>query len=187
MDERIDEDGVDDLSNPGASDLFAFHRQDKAVIDEIVLGLRELAAQPHLAPSRLRYLSFALLALQRFPRTTPGVELDVTLTYRFGDEMTYLGFYVGNSSFRLQTGGSVYTPGVGGDNFCDTVFEVGPSGFRQSDGWMALSGWIASFREHCRDREWNLGFDWIGDEAAIEWDEEFDVHHWRRLEGKDDE
>src|SRR4051794_30191716 len=80
--------------------LFGFVPADKSLVDEVIRGFRDLVSQPSIPPSQLRRLSFALLALERMPRTTPGVELDVTLSYRHENEMTYTGLYIGNDSFR---------------------------------------------------------------------------------------
>lgn len=183
-------DGMDEADNGGeavAPALFALRPHDRAAINEILRGLRDLVARPSLPPSRLRYLSFALLALQRLPLTTPGVELDITLSHRFENEMTYHGVYIGSDSLRLEAGGSVYTPGVGSDNYSDAVFEVEPYGFRHSNGPDALSHWLEEFRTRCRDSSCDLTFDWLGDETEIEWDEDLDEDYWARLATDEEE
>jgi hypothetical protein len=185
-------DDADQLQDdPEGPTLFAFRPEEKCVVQEVIDGLRERVAHRSTSPSELRHLSVALLALQRLPLPTSGIELNASLVYRFGGEMSYIGLYIGSSSFRLQTGGSAYDPEVGSDSYSQTIFEVEPSGFRSSDGWCALSGWTESFRVHCRDREWHLSFDWLGDEAEIDWAEEAGGEDlWDRLnvksEGEDE-
>src|SRR5438067_1961105 len=98
-------------------ELFAFSPEDKPLVDEIIESIHRVIRGRSLLPSNLHHLSIALLALNRLPRITPAVELGVCLSYRFVDEMSYVGFYIGQSSFRLDGGGSVYTPDVGSDSF----------------------------------------------------------------------
>src|SRR5262245_36039756 len=93
-------------------ELFPFRLKEKAIVDETIALVKEVLRDPSLTPRDLHLAAKVLLALMRLPRPTPGIAIDMTISYRFNNDLSYRGIFISEESFRLQSGGSIYTPGV---------------------------------------------------------------------------
>jgi hypothetical protein len=123
-----------------------------------------------------------LFALERLPRSTPGVAVAIGPVYSFNSESSYCDLYITESEFRLSGGGNTYDPGVGSDSFSSTVFELEISGFREGSGDSEeVLGWLEQFDELI-----NLGariqIEYLGDDTLVDWSAKGSDSFWDELE-----
>ena len=167
-------------------DLFPFNTEDVFVIEELKERFRKLLGRPNTSPVRIRQIGTVLFALERLPRSTPGIMISIGPFYRFNDESSYCDLFISESSFRLSQGGSTYDPAVGGDRYSSTVLEVETSGYRAGSGDdPAVFDWFNQF-----DELFNLGAEIsvedIGEDSAVDWTEDFSGHYWDEVLGDDE-
>lgn len=132
--------------------------------------VRSRLSQPSVSVAMIRQLAAFLFALERLPKTTPGIDLCLTVNYRFGAELSYHDVYLSDSELRLTTGGSVYDPGVGSDSYSTLVLDMNPTGYVEGHiASPAIIDWLGGFEELL-----NLGgrfdIDYFGDDAAVDWE-----------------
>jgi hypothetical protein len=123
-------------------DLFPFLREEESLIDALIGSIR--MTLPSLDPADLRQMATVLYALQRLPYRTPGISIDLAKSQRIGEDFCYVSVEITDDTFRLSKGGSVYTPGVGGDTYSETLFHVEVGEFREGSA-SGFREWLANF------------------------------------------
>lgn len=171
--DRNDEDDLeDDEDEPDIDDLLPFTLAEQALIDQLGATVRKRMVSAE--PATLKKIASFLHALERLPYATPGVSLDLAFMERVDENLSYTSVELSEQAFRLSTGGSVYSPDVGGDSFSETSFEIETGGFRD--------GSTAAFDE------WLDAFVSAGGTIEIEGDDDVDLTEaapgdgWDRLE-----
>lgn len=160
-------------------ELFPFQPEEKAIVDEVIALVREVLRLRSLTPRNLHLAAKILLALMRLPRPTPGIAIDMTISYRFNNDLSYRGIFISEESFRLQSGGSIYTPGVGSDSYSDDDIEMEIGGFRSNMNFFLVSAWLNSCRE-LLNMSAEISFEDLGDDD-VEWDVEDSEDYWDKL------
>lgn len=125
-----EEDGADESADEARRDLFPFRIEDSFLVDELKNVVRKILRHPTLSGSEVRRIGTVLFALERLPRSTPGVAVGLSVAYRYNNESTYCELFISDSELRLSSGGNAYDPAVGSDNYGQTVFEMETSGFK---------------------------------------------------------
>ena len=118
----------DDRENEGRFPLSVI---DKPKIEKVVELVRDNLSS--MSPADLRAAASILLALERLPLTTPGVQV----TFGFVQPNTdgnfgWADIEISENEFRLGTGEHFHDPAVGGDTESRTVFEMQAGGSRRS-------------------------------------------------------
>lgn len=178
------DDNMDVGSKGEKLELFPFRVEEKAIVDETIALVREVLRLPSLTPLYLHLAAKTLLALMRLPRPTPGIAIDFTISYRFNNELSYRGIFINEESFRLQSGGSIYTPGVGSDSYSDDALEINIGGYRSNVDYSLVSGWIDSCRE-LLNMSAKVSFEDLGDDV-VDWDVEGSEDYWDKLNEEDE-
>jgi hypothetical protein len=117
---------------------FPLSADDLAKIGRVRSLVRERL--PAMTPSRLRSAAALLLALERLPVTTPGIQL----TFGFMQRSTtgnygWADITISEEEFTLHVGEHFYDPSVGGDTESRDLFSaMAGSGDRDGD----INGWI---------------------------------------------
>jgi len=119
----------EDEQEEDIQDLFPFKPSERPLIEQIERTIRRhmLAADP----ASLKDIAAFLHALRRLPYATPDVSLDLALMTRIDENLSYVSVELDDQSFRLSTGGSVYSPDVGSDSYSSTTVEIELGGFRE--------------------------------------------------------
>jgi hypothetical protein len=125
-----------------ARDLFAFTLGESALIEQLGLAIRRRLQAA--APRVLHRVAAVLHAIDRLPYTTPGISIDLAVIDRVGDNMSYVSIEIDDSSIRLSRGGYVFTPGVGGDTYSTTDFEIERGGYRSGET-EEFEEWLSAF------------------------------------------
>lgn len=174
------EDDVDEPYFDGA--FFPLGSGEEWVKHEIIGFVRKLMNEHHLSPETLRKTSILLLGLERLPRTTSGIDVTLTLIYRFGGESNYHNIELSETRFALSSGGNTYAPEVGSDSFSETLFECESTGFRDGslDPW-ELGSWLLSALDLLNsDGELEIHED--SDAKSLPWDDENNRDPFEELE-----
>jgi len=153
--------------------LFPFLVGEKDLIDQLAARIR--VSLSTLEPDQLRRMAAFLFALERLPYATAGVSMDLAINQRIDGNLSYVSVEIREDSFRLSTGGSVYSPGIGSDSYSETNFEAETGGFRQG-ATEAFEEWLDMFRAI---DGW-YSFDDITD-YVIDLTEEVPADGWDRL------
>lgn len=174
--ERIAQSDVDEASDcdedeqeEDIDELFPFKPSERPLIDQIEKTIRRhmLTADP----ASLIDIAAFLYALQRLPYATPDVSLDFALMSRIDEDLSYVSVELNDQSFRLSTGGSVYSPDGGSDSYSSASFEIELGGFREGttqdfeewlDQFVSASGvieiqgdWDTDLTESAPDDGWD--------------------------------
>lgn len=139
-DQTMDCDDHDDEQQ--IDDLLPFTPSEEHLIAQLGAAVRKRMVSAE--PETLRKIAAFLYALERLPYATPGVSLDLAIMERINENLAYVSVELDGQSFRLSTGGSVYSPDVGGDSFSETVFEIETGGFREGST-SAFIDWLDVF------------------------------------------
>jgi hypothetical protein len=98
----------------------------------------------NLDPHHLRTAAVTLLALERLPRVTSGI--NVVFGFRTPMERgcwAWADISIGRDGIRLGTGEHFYDPGVGGDTESRTRFQAYSGGYEGSvQEWLELASMI---------------------------------------------
>src|SRR5262249_9055162 len=137
--------------------------KDQAKIEEVIAFVRSRLSR--LRPGDLRVAAGALLALERLPAPTSGI--DIVLTFSQPNQSGNYGWLdiaISADQFRLGGGEHFYDPAIGGDTESRTLFQVAIDGSRSTgiiDDWLVLASEIAqSYRVEVED---------LSDYEAVEW------------------
>ena len=135
--------GFDDEDDePYIGDLLPFTLVEKELIEQLGAAVRKrmVSAEPQI----LRHIAAFLYALERLPYATPDMSLDLAIMERIDQSLSYVSVELDGQSFRLSTGGSVYSADVGSDSFSETAFEIETGGFREGST-QDFSDWLDVF------------------------------------------
>ena len=103
------------------------HRDDDLFAAEIAgLVAKELAKRSLDRPLYLIGLGHALLALNRFPEATPGINCEFGVHYEFNKEQQWITFRLTDEEFAIEQGATADTWGAGTDYFPGKGWYVGP-------------------------------------------------------------
>jgi hypothetical protein len=141
------EEDLDDL-DPGNDELagqFPLSAADAVKIEQIIALVRQQLAR--MSPAGLHVAAAVLLALERLPSTTPGVQATFGFSQPNVDgNYAWVDIRIDEEEFHLGVGEHFYTPDVGGDTESRVVFET-QSGTRWREGdidsWLEVASFIA--------------------------------------------
>jgi hypothetical protein len=173
----------DDFDEPYFDGAFFPIRSNEAYLKYELLGfVRKLITENPIPPDVMRKLSTLLLGLERLPRITSGLTVELSIVAREAGNMDYYDLQISEERLALGSGGHVYSPEVGGDSFSSTLFECEASGFRDGslDAW-DLGSWMLSALELLNAG----GVIEVQDESEIDslpWDSELEKDPFEELE-----
>jgi hypothetical protein len=163
------DDDLDDYANEGR---FPLSITDKPKIERVIHLVR--GHLPSMSPDDLRAAASVLLALERLPATTPGVQVTLGFAQPNTDgNYGWADIEISENEFRLGVGEHFYDPSVGGDTESRTVFETQAGGdWREGDidDWLPVANVIAS--------QGSVSSEDYSDHEAIEWRAEGDRDAW---------
>ena len=181
-DENADIEADKDSQSP---ELFGFYREDKVLIERLIASVKELLKRPDMAPSDINGVAKLLLALQRFPQPTEGIDIDLGLKYHHKEHMVCYNFHIAADLFEVLT--TEWIPGpAGGDSCVRTHFEVELDSYREVDH-MATEAWLESFEASVDSEIIEVEILDYGDDSSIDWDDEsaLDEDLWSGLRSDD--
>jgi hypothetical protein len=138
----------DDLDPEGeeSAGQFPLLAEDVLQIEQVVALIRRYLAG--MSPVDLHVAAAVLLALDRLPATTPGVQATFGFIQPSMDgNYAWADIRIDEDSFSLSLGEHFYTPEIGGDTESRIVFQT-QSGAQWREGdigeWLEVASWIAS-------------------------------------------
>ncbi len=164
-------------------DLLGFFAEDHHFIKELAKAVRDLIGRPATTPEQIHHLAKLLFALNRLPRRTSGLCIELTLGQRHPNgESDHLQLTLDESLFQLGKHLYIITdPTVGGDSTGETVFEVeGQS--RELVEPTALMDWVEAFRSRVEHSENELEISDADDSSEFDWEAESSHADWDSLE-----
>ena len=120
----------DEEESPGRPDHLSLAGEGFPLTEDDFRGTRAIAKllRSRLAmmtPAELRSLAALLLALERLPCETPGVDISLTLSQpNLDGNYGWADLYISQTEFRLGIGEHFYDPSVGGDTESQTLYEA---------------------------------------------------------------
>jgi hypothetical protein len=172
---------TDTISEKTGPEQFGFLIEDRGLVIELAKIVRSLLQRPDITSELISHIGKLLFAMERLPLPTPGISIDLTMTYRFNDESSFISLFMDDTEFRLSRGGYVYDPAVGGDSYSENVFEVEVGDFRSSVELSEVSDWLDEFKRRALDKEQEIEVEFSGDDSQIPWDEELEADYWDNL------
>jgi hypothetical protein len=155
--------GPEDEESAGRFPLLT---EDVRKIEQIVDLIREHFAG--MSPVDIHVAAAVLLALDRLPASTPGVQTTFGFIQPSMDgNYAWADIRINEDSFSLSLGEHFYTPEVGGDTESRIVFNT-QSGTQRRAGdigeWLEVASWIASTgRVSWDDYSAHDDIDWLDD------------------------
>jgi len=115
---------------------------DNPALDGVARVVERIrSALPSLNPRQVYIASLVLLALERLPISTPGVNLRFGVLRRHSPgNYVWADIEICSTEFRLISGEHIYDPDVGGDTSSQTIFEAF-LGAEESEG--SVDDWLA--------------------------------------------
>ena len=170
----------DDTAPP---DLLGFYMEDHHFLMELASAVRDLMGRPATTPEQIHHLAKLLFALNRLPRRTSGLCIELTLGQRHENgESNHLALTLDDSQFRLEKNLYVILdPAVGGDSSGETVFEVDGQSREQVEP-TALMDWVEEFRGRIEDSENRLEISDAAASSKFNWEAESCDADWDKLE-----
>ncbi|MCY4302343.1 MAG: hypothetical protein OXC68_11515 [Aestuariivita sp.] len=108
-----------------ASDMFPLDDDELSEIQTIITTIKNNAPFSSMTPRVLLSTSVLLLALNRMPKITPGIDLMLTCSTPNNDgNWGWVDLAITDSEFRLGLGEHFYDSAVGGDTESFTNFEA---------------------------------------------------------------
>lgn len=162
--------GADMTHEDTDQDEVAGRKQFPTASDELIKVAKviELVRKQlqYMEPSELRVAAALILALERFPATTPAIELTFGFAQRnAGGNYGWADISISETELRLGLGEHFYDPEIGGDTESRTVFET-QVGWEWAEGdvseWLRTAEMIAS--------EGHVSVEDHSDHEAIKWD-----------------
>ena len=109
-----------------------------AFLAEVGRRLAPLAARPGLAPETASVIERAVVALQKLPELTPGIDLQVEISHRMGDEEFNESYSyvvkVHQEGVEIGSSGTQYDAAVGSNSFDLESFKWYPDGRVEQEG-----------------------------------------------------
>ncbi len=132
------------MNTPVWKSYFEFQGED-VCSDHFAIQITKSTAiqflqQPSATKEQVVGLSFALFALQRLPKSTPGVDVIFGIVQQgktkypdgtYFSEMYYLDFHISDTLFQITRGGSV-NMGAGSDSYSLPGWHIETNGFREA-------------------------------------------------------
>lgn len=166
--------------------LFPFRLDEIFIVGELKARIRKLLQRPEASPIVVRKIGTVLFALERLPRSTPGVAVSLGLVDRFNNESCFSDLYISEDEFRLSSGGNTYDPGVGSDSYSSTAFELETSGFRDGNADSEeVAGWFAQF-DQLLGLDAAIEIEYLGDDEQVDWSEVSSEEFWDELREDED-
>jgi hypothetical protein len=158
----------DNAEEIGDNPRFPLRIQHKAKIDDIISLIRNHLVR--MSPRELRSAAIALLALERLPFVTPGVDVSFGFQeVRNGGNYAWADLRISEESFSLNVGQHFYDPDVGGDTETQTTFEATEGDERchgSIERWLETVSQIADGSPiSCEDYSDHESVDWIAREV----------------------
>jgi hypothetical protein len=139
-------------------DEFPIKQRELNLVRNEVVGLvRRICSLPAVKPADLIGLAHALFALERLPKTTKGVAVELSIKIRFGaeNEGTELGrsVIINENNFSLQ---STHRDLLSKDNHSDVVYEVDNAGYRNishddEEAWLSVFQWFNDMKDWLKE------------------------------------
>jgi hypothetical protein len=121
-------------TDDSAIEDFIFVNEDYIAVESAIKFARKLLSHPRITPTQIVGIGRALHALERLPKSTPGIYVGFGISFRQGDEdfseMKYWDVFISEKSFSVRSGGSVYSSDVGSDSYSGFRHEIETSGYR---------------------------------------------------------
>ena len=135
-----------DLDTGDREKQFPLNDDDLFKIGQVIELIR--SHLPDMRPSDVRAAASVLLALERLPDITPGVQITFGFTQPNTDgNFGWVDIEISEDELRFGVGEHFYSPGVGGDTEARTLFETQAGGdWREGeiDDWLPVAAVIAS-------------------------------------------
>jgi hypothetical protein len=90
--------------------------------------------------------------------------------------LSYVSVEISDTAFRLSTGGSVYTEGVGSDSYSESKFQLESGGFREGHS-QDFVDWLEEFRS----ARGTLAVEDLSDDSDLDLAEDVPSDGWDRL------
>lgn len=119
LEESEEQDDVDPNDEEIPPGCLAFHVEDEHAVKLLIRTLRKLQERPDMPPDDLAGLKLMVAALERFPRSLPGVRAGVSLRQQVGEDSSWLEARIEDGEFSLGQG-----TWSDGDAATETIFEV---------------------------------------------------------------
>jgi hypothetical protein len=165
------------------SDILGFFAEDRYFIKQLAKAVRDLVGRPATTPEQMHHLAKLLFALNRLPRRTSGLSIELTIGQRHKNgEGDHLRLTLDDSCLSLAR--DVYViidPSVGGDSAGETVFEVEEQS-RELVEPTELMDWVEAFRARVADSGNELGISDAGNGLPFEWGTEGRDEDWEHLD-----
>lgn len=158
-------------------DLFPLFEADRGLIEALVRLVRKLIHREDATPEEIHHLAILLFGLERLPLATAGFAVEMTLSERSENDMSYQGINLDGSSLCLSSGGSMYTPGAGSDTVGEDLLLAEVGGHR-SGGSLSPREWIAGFKSRVESDELTINL--TTGECDVDWEQKPDESAWER-------
>jgi hypothetical protein len=165
------------------SELLGFFAEDRHFIKELASAVRDLIGRPATTPGQIHHLAKLLFALNRLPRPTSGLCLELSLgdSHENG-ESNHLHLTLDDTTFQLdKTLYIIVDPAVGGDSSSEIYFAV-EGRAREITHMTALMDWVEEFRSRVADSESELEISDAADRSAFNWEAESSDADWDKAE-----
>lgn len=175
-------DDFEDDEGDGEEDsleLFPFFSHEKSYVDQIIRLVKQTLCYAEYDAQEIRSVARLLLALQRLPLPTPGIDVVFDVGIRYGEELVYYSLAVTQSHIELKQGGVAYSPQVGSDSYSSVVFEIARDGDRGPE--YALEEWIDGSQNLVSEQGEVSIEDFSSDRCDEFWDDPSDDAHWDEL------
>ena len=142
----------EELPAPDVPQEVCRFESDLAFLAEVGRRLAPLAARPGLAPETASVIERAVVALQKLPELTPGIDLQVEISHRMGDEEFNESYSyvvkVHQEGVEIGSSGTQYDAAVGSNSFDLESFKWYPDGRVEQEGnrdtWLERLAYVFS-------------------------------------------
>lgn len=172
-DEPEDAEPTDEDIPPGC---LAFHAEDEHALKLLIRTLSKLQDRPGIPPEDLAGLALMFAALERFPKSLPGVHAGITLRHQEGDDSSWLEVRIEDGDFSLGQG-----TWSDGDAATETIFEVTES--YRDGGFYTAYFFIEKFARWAADPEREVVVEDSSDPDGAIAAAEPDENLWGKLPG----
>jgi hypothetical protein len=179
MDSDFDDD--DEEEEDPYEGKYGFFLEDMSMVIPLAATIRGLLAREDLTPRQISELGVFLYAVERLPMVTEGISMALMLKLTVNNERNYQEVRLDEESFRLEEGGYVYDPAVGGDSFGTVIFEVSKGGGRDGEPFEAVE-FMESFAAVAGDTDYKVILENDKDDAFDQWDQPMPADPWEGLD-----
>ncbi len=162
---------IDETDEAEANDIFAFIAEDFSTIERVIAYIRQLLHRPDITGVQVSQIGYLLIGLERLPRVTPGVGIDLSLHDNQNEDWSCQSLHLDEETFCLETGETIYDPAIGSDHTSWKTFEVNVAGERY-EAMLSLDAWFSGFAMRLENPEMRLEIDNFGDALDLEWEED---------------